>query len=93
VDQTDRELPGALTLQQMEQNPKQAEPLAESQDWRKDWYYFRLADKLSYKTDAGGSGRRRLLVASQRLRTQHLHPQQHALRHRFILFGQFSGLV
>jgi len=52
VDQTDRELPGALTLQQMEQNPKQDEPLAESQDWRKDWYYFRLADKLSYKTDA-----------------------------------------
>jgi iron complex outermembrane receptor protein len=52
VDQTDRQLPGALTLQQMEQDPKQAQPLAESQDWRKDWYYFRLADKLSYKTDA-----------------------------------------
>jgi iron complex outermembrane recepter protein len=52
VDQTDRELPGALTLQQMEQNPQQAQPLAQSQDWRKDWYYFRLADKLSYKTDA-----------------------------------------
>jgi iron complex outermembrane recepter protein len=49
VDQTDRELPGALTLQQMEQNPRQAEPLAISQDWRKDWYYVRLADKLSYK--------------------------------------------
>jgi iron complex outermembrane recepter protein len=52
VDQTDRKLPGALTLQQMDQNPQQAQPLAESQDWRKDWYYFRLADKLSYKTDA-----------------------------------------
>jgi len=37
VDQTDRELPGALTLQQMEQDPKKAQPLAESQDWRKDW--------------------------------------------------------
>jgi iron complex outermembrane receptor protein len=52
IDQTDRELPGALTQQQMEQNPRQAEPLAISQDWRKDWYYFRLADKLSYQ--AGG---------------------------------------
>ncbi|HUD45193.1 MAG TPA: TonB-dependent receptor [Candidatus Baltobacteraceae bacterium] len=52
VDQTDREVPGALTLQQMEQNPAQADSLAVPQDWRKDWYYFRLADKLSYK--AGG---------------------------------------
>jgi iron complex outermembrane recepter protein len=50
VDQTDRELPGALTQQQMEQNPQQAQPLAISQDWRKDWYYVRLADKLSYKS-------------------------------------------
>jgi iron complex outermembrane receptor protein len=49
IDQTDRGLPGALTQQQMEQNPQQAEPLAISQDWRKDWYYFRLADKLSYQ--------------------------------------------
>jgi iron complex outermembrane recepter protein len=49
VDQTDREVPGALTLQQMEQNPSQADSLAVPQDWRKDWYYFRLADKLSYK--------------------------------------------
>jgi iron complex outermembrane recepter protein len=56
VDQTDRELPGALTLQQMESNPRQIETTpgapeanAITQDWRKDWYYFRLADKLSYK--------------------------------------------
>jgi iron complex outermembrane recepter protein len=49
VDQTDRELPGALTLQQLEQNPAQADSLAVPQDWRKDWYYFRVADKLSYK--------------------------------------------
>jgi iron complex outermembrane receptor protein len=52
VDQTDRQVPGALTLQQLEQNPQQAEPLAISENWRKDWYYLRLADKLSYQ--AGG---------------------------------------
>jgi iron complex outermembrane receptor protein len=50
VDQTDRELPGALTQQEMEGTPQQAQPLAISQDWRKDWYYFRLADKLSYQS-------------------------------------------
>lgn len=56
IDQTDRELPGALTLQQMESNPRQIETTpgvpeanAITQDWRKDYYYFRLADKLSYK--------------------------------------------
>jgi iron complex outermembrane receptor protein len=50
VDQTDRKIPGALTLQQLEQNPKQTDPLAIPEDWRKDWYYIRLADKLSYKS-------------------------------------------
>jgi iron complex outermembrane receptor protein len=52
VDQTDRKLPGALTQQQLDQDPAQAEPLAMSEDWRKDWYYLRLADKISYQ--AGG---------------------------------------
>jgi iron complex outermembrane receptor protein len=50
LDQTDRKIPGALTLQQLEQNPKQTDPLAIPEDWRKDWYYIRLADKLSYKS-------------------------------------------
>jgi iron complex outermembrane receptor protein len=50
ADQTDRQLPGALSLQQMDQNPQQAEPPAISQDWRKDWYYLRLADKLAYQS-------------------------------------------
>ncbi len=50
VDQTDRQLPGALTQQQMEQNPRQADPEAITQDWRKDWYYVRLADKMSYQS-------------------------------------------
>src|SRR3984957_6547001 len=50
LDQTDRKIPGALTLQQLEQNPKQTDPLAIPEDWRKDWYYIRLGDKLSYKS-------------------------------------------
>ena len=50
VDQTDRKIPGALTWQQLEQNPKQTDPLAIPEDWRKDWYYIRLADKLAYKS-------------------------------------------
>ncbi len=51
VDQTDRELPGALSKQQMEQDPQQAEPIAISEDFRKEWYYVRLADKMTYKAD------------------------------------------
>jgi len=50
LDQTDRKIPGALTLQQLEQNPKQTDPLAIPENWRKDWYYVRMADKLSYKS-------------------------------------------
>jgi iron complex outermembrane receptor protein len=50
VDQTDRKIPGALTWQQLEQNPKQTDPLAIPEDWRKDWYYIRLADKMAYKS-------------------------------------------
>jgi iron complex outermembrane recepter protein len=50
ADQTDRQLPGALSLQQMQQNPQQAETNAVSQNWRKDWTYLRLADKLAYES-------------------------------------------
>ena len=49
-DQTDRALPGALSLEQMQQNPQQAQVPAEAQNWRKDWYYFRFGDKLSYQS-------------------------------------------
>jgi iron complex outermembrane recepter protein len=52
VDQTQRQLPGALTQQQMNQNPQQAESAATAEDFQKNWYYVRLADKLSYQ--AGG---------------------------------------
>jgi iron complex outermembrane receptor protein len=49
ADQTDRQLPAALSLEQMDQNPQQAEPVAISEDFRKDWTYLRLADKLTYE--------------------------------------------
>jgi len=59
ADQTDRQVPGALSLQQMEQDPQQAQDGAIAQNWRKDWTYLRLADKVTYQAggeeaDAGG---------------------------------------
>lgn len=60
ADQTDRLLPGGLTKDEMYSNPRQtdpdapapgAAPYAISQDYNKQWYYLRLADKVSVKTD------------------------------------------
>ena len=51
VDQTDRQLPGGLTQDQMAANPKQADPSAAPLDFSKQWYYARLADKISYVND------------------------------------------
>jgi len=50
VDQTRRQLPGALSFQQMEQNPSETQSGATAEDFQKNWYYFRLADKLAYKS-------------------------------------------
>ena len=50
ADQTDRQLPGALTLQQMQQDPQQPDPNAVAENYRKDWTYLRLADKLAYES-------------------------------------------
>jgi iron complex outermembrane receptor protein len=50
ADQTDRQLPGALSLQQMQQDPQQAETNAVPENFRKDWTYLRLADKLAYES-------------------------------------------
>jgi iron complex outermembrane receptor protein len=47
VDQTRRQLPGALSFQQMEQNPSDTQTGATAEDFQKNWYYFRLADKLA----------------------------------------------
>jgi iron complex outermembrane receptor protein len=59
ADQTDRDVAGALTQQQLQSNPAQVqttpgtpEANAISQDWRKDWYYIRVADKLTYQAGA-----------------------------------------
>jgi len=50
VDQTDRQLPAGLSLQQMEQDPQQTGMDAIQENFRKDWYYLRLADKLTYQS-------------------------------------------
>jgi iron complex outermembrane receptor protein len=51
LDQTDRQLPGGLTQSQMADDPKQADPDAAPMDFNKQWYYLRLADKMSYEKD------------------------------------------
>ncbi|HEY1718711.1 MAG TPA: TonB-dependent receptor [Verrucomicrobiae bacterium] len=51
VDQENRQLPGGLTQSQMQADPQQADPLAAPQDYSKQWYYMRLADKISYEKD------------------------------------------
>ncbi|MGD1088824.1 MAG: TonB-dependent receptor [Verrucomicrobiota bacterium] len=50
ADETDRQLPGALSLQQMQQNPQQAQTNAIPEDFLKNWYYLRLADKMTYES-------------------------------------------
>ncbi len=51
MDHTDRQLPGALTKQEMNQDPTAADPDAVAQDFSKAWTYFRFADKISYVKD------------------------------------------
>jgi len=51
LDRTERNLPGGLTKSEMENAPSQANPLAITEDWNKEWNYVRLADKLSIRTD------------------------------------------
>ena len=51
VDHTDRELPGALTKEELNNDPTTAQTNAVAQDWDKEWVYFRLADKISYVKD------------------------------------------
>jgi iron complex outermembrane receptor protein len=51
VARTDRLDPGALTEQQLEQNPRQADPENVEQKTNKKWDYLRLADKISFKSD------------------------------------------
>lgn len=50
ADQTDRQLPGGLSKEQMEQDPQQPGLYAVQENFRKDWYYLRLADNLVYES-------------------------------------------
>jgi iron complex outermembrane receptor protein len=50
LDRTDRDLPGGLTKHELENDPRQANPLAVAQDWNKSWSYLRVADKFSICT-------------------------------------------
>ena len=49
LDRVDRQLPGGLTKQEMNDDPEEANPIAVTEDFNKKWTYFRLADKLSYR--------------------------------------------
>ena len=51
LDRTDRQLPGGLTKQQLNDDPQQANQDAIEQDFNKDWTFMRLADKISYRKD------------------------------------------
>ena len=51
ADRTNRNLPGGLTKSEMENDPSQANPLAITQDWNKEWSYIRMADKLTVRTE------------------------------------------
>jgi iron complex outermembrane recepter protein len=50
VDQTRRQLPGAVSYQELEHDPTQTQFGATSEDFQKNWYYFRVADKLAYES-------------------------------------------
>src|SRR5262249_50053605 len=49
---TDRLTPGAITKQQMEQDPTETGTDAIEQNTGKKWSFVRLADKFTYKNDA-----------------------------------------
>jgi len=50
ADRTDRQEPEGISQQQMDQDPTQAGMDAIQENFRKDWYYLRLADKLTYQS-------------------------------------------
>jgi iron complex outermembrane receptor protein len=51
IDHVNRELPGGLTKQQLNDNPEQANPDAVAEDFNKKWNLIRLADKLTFRDD------------------------------------------
>jgi iron complex outermembrane receptor protein len=46
---TDSELPGALTKEQMEQDPRQAAQTNVTNNWKRDYYQIRLANKTVWE--------------------------------------------
>ena len=48
TDHTDRLLPGGIDQATLQSDPRAADPDAIALDYDKQWYYARLADKLSY---------------------------------------------
>ncbi len=47
----DRQLPGGLTKEELNDDPQQASAEAVEQDFNKKWEFVRLADKVSYRND------------------------------------------
>ena len=51
LDRVDRQLPGGLTKQELEDDPRQPNAVAVAEDFNKKWDLIRLADKLSFRND------------------------------------------
>ena len=51
LDRVDRQLPGGLTKQELNDDPRQANADAVAEDFNKKWEFLRLADKISYRND------------------------------------------
>ena len=49
VDQENRQLPGAVDQTTLQYSPQSADPLASPLDYSKQWYYVRLANKMTYE--------------------------------------------
>ena len=52
LDRVQRQVPGGLTKNEMQDDPRQADPDAIVEDFNKRWTLMRLADKVSYR-DSG----------------------------------------
>ncbi|MEY2528266.1 MAG: iron complex outerrane recepter protein [Verrucomicrobiota bacterium] len=51
LSRVDRQLPGGLTRDELNDNPRQAKADAVEQDFHKQWEFVRLADKISYRNN------------------------------------------
>lgn len=52
LDHVNRQLPGGLTKEELNDDPRQANADAVAEDFNKKWDLVRLADKISYRNDA-----------------------------------------